>query len=119
MAGMKINPRQMKQAMRQMGITNEEIPNVTEVIIRTADKEIVISPASVNVMTMKGQKSYQVDGEGFERPLGSGGSEPVKFSSEDIELVMTQTGCDKEKAVAALEACDGELAEAILKVMGE
>ena len=32
---------------------------------------------------------------------------------------MAQTGCDKEKAVAALEACDGELAEAILKVMGE
>ncbi len=29
MAGMKINPRQMKQAMRQMGITNEEIPNLS------------------------------------------------------------------------------------------
>ena len=120
MAGMKINPRQMKQAMRQMGITNEEIPNVTEVIIRTADKEIVISPASVNVMTMKGQKSYQVDGEGFERPLGGGDAPaPVKFNAEDIELVMSQTGCDKEKAVAALEACNGELAEAILKIMGE
>ena len=121
MAGMKINPRQMKQAMRQMGITNEEIPNVTEVIIRTADKEIVISPAAVNVMTMKGQKSFQVDGESFERPLGSSGEAPapLKFNSEDIELVMAQTGCDKEKAVAALEACDGELAEAILKVMGE
>ena len=121
MAGMKINPRQMKQAMRQMGITNEEIPNVTEVIIRTADKEIVISPASVNVMTMKGQKSFQVDGESFERPLGSSGEAPapLQFNSEDIELVMAQTGCDKEKAVAALEACDGELAEAILKVMGE
>ena len=86
MAGMKINPRQMKQAMRQMGITNEEVPNVTEVIIRTADKEIVISPASVNIMTMKGQKTFQVDGESFERPLGSSGEgpAPLKFNSEDI-----------------------------------
>ena len=121
MAGMRINQRQMQQAMRQMGISNESIPNVTEVIIRTADKEIVISPATVNVMTMKGQKSYQVDGIGIERPLGSSGEAPapLKFSSEDVELVMTQTGCDKEKAVAALEACNGELAEAILKIMEE
>ena len=118
--GMKINQRQMKQAMRQMGITNEEIPNVTEVIIRTRDKEIVISPAAVNVMTMQGQKTYQIDGVANERPLGSG-SEPAaaSFSAEDIELVMGQTGCDREKAVAALEACNGELAEAILKVMSD
>ncbi len=116
---MKINQRQMKQAMRQMGITNEVIPNVTEVIIRTADKEIVISPASVNVMSMQGQKTYQVDGEATERPLGADAPEAPKFTSEDVELVMSQTGCDREKAVAALEACNGELAEAILKVMGE
>lgn len=117
--GMKINQRQMKQAMRQMGITNEEIPNVTEVIIRTRDKEIVISPAAVNVMTMQGQKTYQIDGVANERPLGSVSEPAASFSAEDIELVMGQTGCDREKAVAALEACNGELAEAILKVMSD
>ena len=58
MSGMRINQRQMQQAMRQMGIKNEAINNVTEVIIRTTDKEIVISPAVVNVMTMKGQQTY-------------------------------------------------------------
>lgn len=119
MAGMKINQRQMQQAMRQMGIKNESIPDVTEVIIRTADKEIVISPATVNVMIMKGQKSFQVDGIDTERPLGSSGSAPAPFKAEDVELVMAQAGCDKEKAVAALEACNGDLAEAILKIMGE
>ena len=117
---MKINQRQMKQAMRQMGITNESIPNVTEVIIRTATKEIVISPAAVNVMTMKGQQSYQIEGEVSERPLGSdsGAAAAASYSAEDIELVMAQTGCDREKALEALDACNGELAEAILKVMG-
>lgn len=121
MAGMRVNPRQMKQAMKKMGISNESIQNVTEVIIRTTDREIVISPAMVNVMTMQGQKSFQVDGESFERPLGSASGAPATaaYSPEDVELVMTQTGCDREKAVEALEACDGELAEAILKIMGE
>ena len=117
MAGMKINQRQMQQAMRQMGISNQVLPNVTEVIIRTADKEIVISPVTVNVVTLKGQKSYQVDGESFERPLGESGPAPAKYTNEDIELVMSQAGCDREKAVAALEACDGDIAEAIIKTL--
>lgn len=120
MSGMRINQRQMQQAIRQMGIKNEAINNVTEVIIRTTDKEIVISPAVVNVMTMKGQQTYQVEGEVSERPLGSdSGAAAVSYSAEDIELVMAQTGCTREKALEALDACGGELAEAILKIMGE
>lgn len=121
MAGMRVNPRQMKQAMKKMGISNESIPNVTEVIIRTTDREIVISPAMVNVMTMQGQKSFQIDGESFERPLGASADtpSPESYTPEDVELVMAQTRCDKEKAVEALEACDGDLAEAIVRIIGE
>ena len=121
MAGMRggIDPRQMKKAMKSMGITNETIPGVTEVIIRTNEKEIVITNATVNVMTMRGQKSYQVDGIDSERPLGSASEATPVFPAEDIELVMSQTNCDKEKAVEALEACGGLPAEAILKIMTE
>ncbi len=121
MAGMKgVNPRQMKQAMKKMGITNEQLTNVTEVIIRMPDKELVIPFPSVNVMSIQGQKSYQIDGEATERPLGSDSATPAAaFSAEDVELVIAQTGCDKEKAIAALEECDGQLAEAILKIMSE
>ena len=121
MAGMRggIDPRQMKKAMKSMGITNETIPGVTEVIIRTNEKEIVITNATVNVMTMRGQKSYQVDGIDSERPLGSASEATPAFPAEDIELVMSQTNCDKEKAVEALEACGGLPAEAILKIMTE
>ncbi len=122
MAGMRggIDPRQMKKAMKSMGITNESIPGVTEVIIRTKDKEIVITNATVNVMTMKGQKSFQVDGIDMERPLGSE-SAPAgpSFPEDDIELVISQTNCDRAKAVAALEECGGLPAEAILKIMTE
>ena len=42
--------------------------------------------------------------------------EKKTFSDEDILLVQQQTGATKEKAVAALEETDGEVARAILKL---
>lgn len=119
MAGMRgINPRQMQKAMKQMGISNEVIKGATEVVIKLPDKEIVISKPTINVMTMKGQKSYQIDGESFERPLGADSADAApSFPEEDIEIVTSQAGCDRAKAIEALEACDGNIAEAIVKLM--
>ena len=121
MPGMRMNDRQMKQAMKKMGIKQSSIDNVTEVIIRTNEKEIVIRNADVICVEMGGSKSYQVSGVEEERALGSGseGEAKVSFPQEDVELVMSQTGCDAQKAVAALEAVDGQPAEAIIKIMSE
>lgn len=117
-----VNPRQMQRTMRSMGIKQTPVENVTEVIIRTRDKDIVLKGAEVVCIEMKGSKSYQVSGEEEIRPAGSAGesapSGPV-FAREDIDLVMSQTGCDEAKAVAALEATDGQPAEAIVKIMSE
>ena len=111
-----INPRQMKQAMKKMGITNEEIKDVIEVIIRTPTKDIVIQDATVNIMTVQGQKTYQVDGVTIERAPGAE-TEVQKYSDEDIQIVMDQTGCDRERAIAGLDSANGDLAEAILSIM--
>ena len=121
MAGMRgINERQMRQAMKKMGITNRNINDVIEVIIRTRTKEIVITNAEVSVMTMQGVDTYQVNGIAVERAPGEQSETVVaSFPNEDIELVMSQTNCDRDKAIAALEACDGQPAEAILKIMTE
>ena len=122
MAGMRMNDRQMKQAMKKMGIKQSSIDGVTEVVIRTKDKEIVITEAEVVCVEMNGGKTYQVAGNEHERALGAGG-EPgeatVSFPQEDVDLVMSQTGCDSAKAIAALEATDGQPAEAIIKIMTE
>lgn len=121
MPGMRgVNPRQMKQAMKQLGITTQDINDVEEVIIRTKDKEYVIKDAAVTLMDMKGQKTFQVIGEATIQPRTAG--EPGKpaeaqLPEEDIELVMGQTGCTKEQAVKALKECEGQPAEAILKLM--
>ena len=122
MGGMKINPRQMQKAMKQMGIKQNEIEDVVEVIIRTKTNEIVIKGAEVVAVEMGGQKSYQISGTESIRALTSDGEAPapaVTFEASDIELVMSQTGCDQAKAVEALKAADGEPAEAIIRIISE
>ncbi len=58
MPGMRgINPRQMKQAMKRMGITTEDINDVVEVVIRTKTKEYIIKEAAVTLMDVQGQKN--------------------------------------------------------------
>lgn len=117
--GMKVNDRQMKQAMKKMGIKQTTVDGVTEVVIRTKDKEIVIRNAEVVCVEMSGTRSYQVSGDETELAIGSDGTARVAFPEEDVNLVMSQAGCDREKAIAALEATDGQPAEAIIKVISE
>jgi len=112
-----VNPRQMKQAMKRMGISQEEMQGVEEVIIRTADKEYVIKGATVSCIVMQGQKTYQVVGEAEEHLRQAVEQGEADIPDQDIELVMSQTGASKEKAVQALKDCEGQPAEAILKIM--
>lgn len=107
----------MKAMMKRMGITQQEISDVEEVVIRTRTKEIVLKGASVTAMTVQGQKTYQVVGEAEERARKPAQKEEGGIPQEDIELVMSQTGCTAKEAAKALEECDGAPAEAILKIM--
>jgi len=125
MPGMRgMNPRQVKQAMRKLGIKTEEIDDVVEVVIRTKTKQYVIKEPAVSIMEMQGQKTFQVVGESTEIPLQAitdkaqpGAPSEVKLPEEDVQLVMGQTGASREKVVAALKACDGQPAEAIIMIV--
>lgn len=119
MPGMKVSDRQMKQAMKKMGIKQSLVDGVTEVIIRTKDKELVIKRPEVICVEMNGSKSYQVTGEEEERLIGADGVAKQSFPEEDVQIVMSQTGCDRDKAIAALEAAGGQPAEAIIKIISE
>ncbi|MGI5964298.1 MAG: nascent polypeptide-associated complex protein [Candidatus Methanomethylophilaceae archaeon] len=113
----RVNPRQMKQAMKKMGISQTEVPNVTEVIIRTKENEIVLTDAQVVRIEMSGSRSYQIVGNESVRPLSAEAEAGSTIPEEDIELVMSQTGCDREKAIEALEASGGQPAEAIVLIV--
>ena len=118
-----MNPRKMKQMMEQMGIDMEDI-DAQEVIIRTPDEELVFDDAEVQLMEAQGQKTYQVVGEPESRELGSGeGSAAADDADEsgsdsgvdedDVELVAMRAGVDEDTAREALEANDGDLADAV------
>ncbi len=100
-----INPKQLKQAMKQLGMKQEEI-DAKEVIIRTSEKQLVIKNPSVVRINMMGQDSFQVTGEVNEESL-------EKWKKEDIEIVSKQAGVSYEKARNVLEK-EGDIAGAIL-----
>ena len=105
-----INPRQMNQMMRKLGISVKNIDNVEKIIIQTDSKEYIFKDAEVTVMDAKGQKTYQITGNPIIRDRAD---DTLK---EDIKLVMDQTGKSEEEAKKALEDSNGDIAEAILKL---
>jgi len=106
---MKVNDRNARRMMERMGINQKEIPDVEEVIIRTRTKDLVISSPSVSEVNFQGNRVFQVAGEVEEQEKAQ-----PKFSEEDIILVQQQANVSKEKAIAALEQSQGEVARAIL-----
>ena len=117
--GGRMNPKQMQAAMRRMGITQEEMKDVEEVVIRMRSKEIFFKDAAVTKVTMQGQTTFQILGTPEERERGAGATagEEGGIPEEDVQLVMSQTGCSEKEAKQALEESDGAPAEAILKIM--
>jgi nascent polypeptide-associated complex subunit alpha len=113
-----VNPRQMEQMMRKMGIKQEEI-EAEQVIIVCSDKKIVIDNPSIQKVNMMGKESYQISGDESEESLEEESEEPAEISEDDIQTVMEQTQSSKEDALQALQDTNGNIAEAILLLTAE
>ncbi len=99
-----VNPKQLGQMMKKMGVHQEEIES-TEVIIRTKGGDILIKDPKVTKVNMMGQTTYQVVGEETKAI--------TQVTEEDIDLVASQAGVSKEFARAALDDSFGDIAKAI------
>jgi len=118
--GMGMSPKKLDQMMKQVGISVEEISDVEEVVIKTADAELVFEDAAVTVMDAQGSKMYQITGTPVKRPKQESGFEPeVNISPEDVGIVMEKAGCSEAEAKAALTGTKGDLAEAISRLCEE
>jgi nascent polypeptide-associated complex subunit alpha len=106
-----IDPRQMKQMMKKMGMQQIDL-DAKEVIIRLSDKELVFQNPSVSIVKMMGQETYQLTGEVIERSLDT----KPDINEEDVKTVMEQTNSTEEEARKAIEESNGDLAEAIMKL---
>ena len=88
--------------------TNEEYAKTNEE--NGYDKDLIISPADVSLMTVMGQETYQVTGTAVEV------EKEIEIPQEDIEMVANTAGVSAADAEEALRETGGDLAEAILKL---
>ena len=129
-----MNPRKMKQMMKQMGIDVDEL-DADRVVIETPDDDLVFEAPQVTRMDAQGQQTYQIVGEPEAvADAGLGGaaaavegdtseasnddtaSETDAIPETDVSLVAERAGVPKSTALETLEAHDGDLAAAIAEL---
>jgi nascent polypeptide-associated complex subunit alpha len=91
----------------------DSVPEVTQVIVKTTTKDIIIDEPEVAILNMQGQKVYQVMG-GRVTEKAAVVEKKLAIPDEDVQLVAGQTGKSVEAARKALEESGGDLAKAIL-----
>jgi len=111
--------RDTARMMAKMGVKMDELPDVTQVIIRTPNKDIVIEAPSVTMVTVQGQAMYQIAGgevsESQPQPTSTSNA-PLEA---DVQLVAQQTGKSVDESRKALTEAGGDLARAILLLKGQ
>jgi nascent polypeptide-associated complex subunit alpha len=120
-----LDPRKMKQMMKQMGIDVDELDAEEVVITKSDGEQLVFDDPDITVMDARGQQTYQVVGEPSTREAEAGGASAVEsgddaseggdagIPDEDVEIVAGRTGASEDEAREALEATGGDLAAAV------
>jgi nascent polypeptide-associated complex subunit alpha len=101
----------MKAMMKKLGMNVEPIEDVQSIVIKTPKGNWIFDAGTeVAAMTMQGQTTYQITGSPRFEPAA------VEIPDEDVTMVASQANVSAEKARAALVACKGDIAEAIMKL---
>ena len=111
-----INPRQMQQMMKKMGISQTDI-NASQVIIVCSDKRIVTDYPSIQKVNMTGNTSYQISGR--EHIESNVEETEVEISDEDVKTVAEQAKVSMDVAKKALVDNEGDIASAIMSLTPE
>lgn len=110
----RISSRDARRMMQRMGLNMTALPDVQEVVVRTSTKEIIIENPEVSVLDLQGQKIFQVAGGEITEKAAEREARKVSIPDEDVQLVAQQANVGLDKARAALEETNGDLAQAIL-----
>ncbi len=94
--------------LQRMGLRVEEIKAKRVIIEQEDGTKLVFDEPQVMKTVMQGQAAYQVVG----KPKVLEG-----IKEEDIDLVMQKTGASREEAEKALRETNGDIAEAIMRLM--
>jgi len=113
----KLNPRmlrKMQKMMKDFGMETEDL-EVKRVIFVFENEEWIFDEPRVQVMDVLGVKTYSITGKP-EKIKREKEEVKVEITDEDVELVAEQCNVSKEEARKALEECNGDIAEAIVKL---
>src|SRR3989344_6127524 len=99
-----INPKMLKQAMKKMGIKQEEL-DASEVIIKLKDKNLVFKNPKVSKINMMNEESFQIVG---------GYQEESNANEEDIKIIVEQTDVSEKEARKALDKNKGDMAKSLI-----
>ena len=113
----KLNPRmlrKMQKMMKDFGMETEDL-DVKRVIFVFEDEEWIFDEPKVQVMDVLGIKTYSITGKP-EKIKREKEEVKIEITDEDVELVAEQCNVSKEEARKALEECNGDIAEAIVKL---
>jgi len=105
-----MNPKNMGRMMKQFGIKSDELEASKVTIELKGGKKLIFDEPQVQCMEVQGNKTYTVIGT----PL-----EETSIPDEDVKMVAEQTGVTEEKAKAALEKANGDIAEAMIALKEE
>ena len=108
-----IDPRQLKKLMDSMGIKSTQI-QADRVVIEGAESDIIIDSPQVTAIDAQGNRSFQIQGD-----VREVSKVKADISDDDIKMVMEKTGSDANKARAALDQTNGDIAGAIMKLKEE
>lgn len=111
--------RDAKRMMEKMGMKLDQIDGVTEVLIRTPTREIVIEDPTVTSVIVQGQRMYQITGGSTHERSPTAESASAEVPDDDVKLVAGQTGKTLDEARVALKESGGDLAEAIVRLQKE
>ena len=106
-----VNPRQVQQMMKQMGMSQEDL-NVSEVIIKTDKGDLIFKNPSVQKIKMQGNENFQLSGEYTMNESVA----QISISDDDVETVCSQVNVSKDKARLALTESKGDIAQAIVNL---
>ena len=107
---MKFSNRELRRMMKRMGLTMEQVSNVSHVDIVLDNGDIIrINNPVVAKVKVSGQTTYQITGE--EELIEK--EEEIEISEEDLDIVAQSAGVDRELARKALQLTGGDIAQAI------
>ncbi len=104
-----MNQKKMAQAMKKMGIAQQEI-EATRVIIETPEKNLIVDNPQVAKVNMMGQDTLQITGSIREEEKDT----TPDLNEDDIKTVMDQANVPEDVAKKALELTKGDIAQAIM-----